>query len=104
VPSRLYILGKATVEEALEYLPTLSLVTEGLVKQPAPPMLLLGGVKDPQTPYSDLVLLLESGSTPKEAWVSPAGGHMGRTREMDDKDIFEQVSFPWILRQLGVQK
>jgi pimeloyl-ACP methyl ester carboxylesterase len=104
VPSRLYILGKSTVEEALEYLPTLSLVTEGLVSQPAPPMLLLGGVKDPQTPYSDLLLLLGSGTTPKEAWVSPNGGHMGRTKEMDDQDIFEQISFPWILRHLEVAK
>lgn len=101
VPSRLYILGKSTVEEALDYLPTLSLVTEGLVNQPAPPMLLLAGVKDPQTPYTDTLLLLGSGPTPKEAWISPAGGHMGRTKDMDEKDIFEQVSFPWILRRLN---
>jgi hypothetical protein len=29
---------------------------------------------------------------------------MGRTKEMDDQDIFEQISFPWILRHLEVAK
>lgn len=99
IPSRLYILGKSTVEEALAFLPTLSLVTEGLVTKPTPPMLLLAGVRDPQTPYSDLRILLENGS-PKEAWVNPEGGHMGRSKDMDDQDIFEQVVFPWVLRRL----
>jgi len=103
IPSRLHILGKSTVEEALKFLPTLSLVTEGLVTKPTPPMLLLAGVKDPQTPYSDLRILLENGS-PKEAWVNPNGGHMGRTKEMDDQAIFEQVVYPWVLRHLDLAK
>jgi len=103
IPSRLHILGKSTVEEALTFLPTLSLVTEGLVTRPTPPMLLLAGVQDPQTPYSDLRILLENGS-PKEAWVNPKGGHMGRTKDMDDQAIFEQVVYPWVFRHLGLAR
>ena len=103
IPARLYILGKSTVEEVLKFMPTLSLKTEGLVAKPTPPMLLLAGVQDPQTPYSDLRILLENGS-PKEAWVNPKGGHMGRTKDMDDQAIFEQVVYPWVLRHLDLAK
>jgi hypothetical protein len=103
IPARLYILGRSSVEEVIKFMPTLSLKTEGLLNKPTPPMLLLAGVQDPQTPYSDLLILLGNGS-PKEAWVNPGGGHMGRTKDMDDQAIFEQVVYPWVLRQLEPKK
>ena len=39
-------------------------------------MLVVGGA---QVPVDDLELLLNSGIEPREAWINPAGGHMGRT-------------------------
>jgi hypothetical protein len=38
----------------------------------------IGGVKDTQVPIADADLLIHSGSEPREAWINPAGGHMGR--------------------------
>jgi esterase FrsA len=100
VPSRLYILGQPTLAAALDFMPTLSLVGEGLIDQPTPPMLLITGVKDSQTPYSDLLLLLENGS-PKYAWINPQGGHMGRSKALKDEEIFQEVILPWLRQQLS---
>jgi hypothetical protein len=41
-------------------------------------MLIIGGVKDTQVPISDIYELLSAGDVPKEAWINPSGGHLGR--------------------------
>ena len=51
---------------------------------------------------ADTDLLLNSGVTPKEAWINPLGGHMGRDAHVwSDARIFNRVTVPWILRMLG---
>jgi esterase FrsA len=98
VPSRLHMLGVHTVEEAFEFMPTLSLMAAGLIDKPTPPMLLIGGYQDTQVPFDDFLLLLSHGS-PKHAWVNPAGGTMGRSLTIKDQEIFETVVLPWVRDQ-----
>ena len=64
-------------------------------------MLLVNGDNDAQVPIADLDLMLHAGS-PKEAWVNPGGGHMGRSSEWPDGKIFEKIVAPWIARQVGL--
>jgi len=54
-----------------------SLQAQGIIGRKMAPMLVIGGVHDTQVPIADIDLLLHSGETPKEAWINPAGGHMG---------------------------
>jgi hypothetical protein len=98
VQSRLYILGQPSVEAMLDFMPSMSL--KPLLNKPTPPMLVIGGVHDSQNPFSDLLLLLQSGS-PKYAWLNPEGGHMGRSKTMDDGKIYDQVTRPWIVDRLS---
>jgi hypothetical protein len=63
-------------------------------------MLLINGLKDTQVPAEDLFLLMRSGS-PKEVWFNPDGGHMGRTAQLSDRWIFENVTLPWVVRRLN---
>ena len=66
------------------------------------PILVVGGTRDTQVPIDDLELLINSGSEPREAWINPAGGHMGRNAtNWLDPVIFRKVILPWELRQLG---
>lgn len=95
VPSRLHMLGVATVEEAFAMMPSLSLLEGGLIDRQTPPMLLIGGAQDTQVPFSDFVLMLQHGS-PKHAWVNPAGQTMGRSATVKDDDIFREVVVPWV--------
>ena len=67
-----------------------------------PPVLVIGGVLDTQVPIADIDLLLHSGQTPKEAWINPQGGHMGRDgKAWSDPAIFRLVTMPWILRMVS---
>ncbi len=100
LPARASVYGVESLEDFLRYGPRLSLVNEGLIDKPTPPMLLINGVKDSQVPIADLDLLLHSGS-PKEAWVNPVGGHMGRSTDWPDGRIFREVVVPWLARQLA---
>jgi esterase FrsA len=100
LPARASVYGVETVDDFLAYGPRLSLVNEGLIDKPTPPMLVLNGVKDTQVPIADLELLLRSGSA-KDAWVNPAGTHMGRSAEWPDGKIFREVVVPWMARQLA---
>jgi len=44
---------------------------------------------------------LRSGDVPKEAWINPKGGHLGREpRGWTDPVIFSKVIIPWELRLL----
>ena len=64
-------------------------------------MLLVNGERDSQVPIDDLYLLMKHGD-PKEAWVNPAGGHMGRSQGWSSRDISQRVVMPWILRTFGL--
>ena len=95
--------GVTTPDDLLRIAPVNSLVAQGLLNSPMPPMLVIGGVKDTQVPIADISLLLTTGTTPKNAWINPSGGHMGReTQGWTDATIFTRITTPWIERQLGV--
>jgi dienelactone hydrolase len=100
--ARASVYGAATMEEFLAYGPRMSLKNDGLIDRPSAPMLLVNGDRDTQVPIADLDLLLHAGS-PKEAWVNPGGGHMGRSAEWPDGRIFRDVVAPWIARRLMVE-
>jgi hypothetical protein len=52
-------------------------------------------------PISDIYLLLNSGDVPKEAWINPLGGHLGRQVGVwPDPRIFKEVIIPWLVRTL----
>jgi esterase FrsA len=44
--------------------------------------------------------LIHSGSEPREAWINPAGGHMGReAKGWTDPIIFRDVVLPWLVHK-----
>jgi esterase FrsA len=93
--------GVATLDELRAARAKASLVTQGIIGKPMAPMLVVAGVKDTQVPMADIDLLLHSGETPKDAWINPAGGHMGReAKGWTDPVIFKRVTMPWLLRAL----
>jgi esterase FrsA len=102
VPALMNILeGVHTLEEMGEYLPKMSLVQQGLLGKPMAPMLILAGVNDTQVPIEDEYLLLSKGDVPKEAWINPHGGHLGRQVGVwPDPRIFKEVIIPWLVRTL----
>ena len=64
-------------------------------------MLVIGGTRDTQVPIADLELLLNSGDVPKDAWINPRGGHLGRQVGVwPDPLIFKQVIIPWLVKTL----
>jgi esterase FrsA len=99
--ARQAIYGARTLDEFLAFGPKLSLQRLGMLDQPSAPMLLVNGERDTQVPIADLDVLLHHGS-PKEAWVNPTGGHVGRSAEWPDQRIQAEVVVPWLLRQLKV--
>lgn len=93
-----------TLDQMAEVLAKMSLVQQGLLGKPMAPMLVIGGVKDTQVPISDLYLLLSQGDVPKEAWINPQGGHLGRQVKLwPDPVIFRQVIIPWLVKTLEVR-
>jgi hypothetical protein len=77
----------------------MSLKKQGLLGKPTAPMLIVAGAKDTQTPIEDAELLLRSGDVPKDAWINPRGGHLGReSTGWIDPVIFTKVIIPWELR------
>jgi pimeloyl-ACP methyl ester carboxylesterase len=103
LPARSSVYGTRTLDEFLSYGPRLSLVNRKMLDMPSAPMLLVNGERDTQQPISDLYLMMKHGD-PKDAWVNPAGGHMGRSPQWTSRAINERVVTPWIARQLGVQQ
>ena len=66
-------------------------------------MLIIAGALDTQVPISDAYLLLSSGDVPKEAWINPQGGHLGRqVKVWPDPVIFRKVIIPWLVRTMEV--
>jgi esterase FrsA len=96
--------GVKTVDELAIELPKMSLVKQGLLGKPTAPMLIMAGVLDTQVPISDIYLLLDKGDVPKDAWINPQGGHLGRqVKVWPDPRIFSQVIIPWLVRTLDAQ-
>ena len=96
--------GVTTVDELGANLEKMSLVKQGLLGKPTTPMLIIAGVLDTQVPISDIYLLLSKGDVPKDAWINPSGGHLGRqVKVWPDPLIFKQVIIPWLVRTLDVQ-
>jgi esterase FrsA len=104
VPALMSILdGVHTLGEMGEFLPKMSLVHQGLLGKPMAPMLILAGVNDTQVPIEDEYLLLSKGDVPKEAWINPHGGHLGRQVGVwPDPRIFKEVIIPWLVKTLQV--
>jgi esterase FrsA len=96
--------GVASVEDLKIVFPRLSLSSQGLLGKPSAPMLIIGGALDTQVPISDTYVLLSSGDAPKEAWINPRGGHLGRQPKLwPDPTIFDKVLIPWIVRQANAE-
>src|SRR5260221_618863 len=75
-------------------------IARGVLDRPSAPMLLVNGERDTQQPIADLYLLMKHGD-PKDVWVNPEGGHMGRSERWPDGRVLAQVVEPWVLRRLG---
>jgi esterase FrsA len=104
VPALLSIYeGAKTIDDLAAIFPKMSLVSQNLIGKPTAPMLLISGALDTQVPISDTYLILNSGDVPKEAWINPQGGHLGRqVKVWPDPVIFRQVIIPWLVRALDV--
>ncbi|HTF42724.1 MAG TPA: prolyl oligopeptidase family serine peptidase, partial [Terriglobales bacterium] len=104
VPALMNILeGVKSLDDMAALLPKMSLVDQNLLGKPMLPMLVIAGVADTQVPISDIYLLLSSGDVPKDAWINPKGGHLGRqVKVWPDPVIFNRVIIPWLLRTLEV--
>lgn len=96
--------GAKTVDDLAEMFPRMSLINQNLLGKPTTQMLIIAGALDTQVPVSDAFLLMKSGDGPREAWINPQGGHLGRQRGVwPDPVIFKQVIIPWLVRTLDVQ-
>ena len=104
IPAMLSIYdGAKSVDDLAEIFPKMSLVNQNLLGKPTTPMLIIAGALDTQVPVSDANLLLASGDVPKEAWINPQGGHLGRQVKIwPDPVIFKKVIIPWLVRTLDV--
>ncbi len=104
VPALMNILeGVKSIDEMAAFLPRMSLVHQKLLGKPTAPMLVIAGVLDTQVPIADIYLLLDHGDVPKDAWINPQGGHLGRqVKVWPDSAIFKQVIIPWLVRTMDV--
>jgi esterase FrsA len=94
--------GATSLETLADVRERMSLKKQGLLDKPMAPMLVIGGVLDTQVPIADVDLLLHTGQTPKEAWINPQGGHMGRDPKVwSDPAIFKQITTPWLIRMVS---
>src|ERR1700686_112020 len=96
--------GANSIEDLSVIFPKMSLVKQNLIGKPTSPMLIIAGALDTQVPISDAYMILSSGDVPKEAWINPQGGHLGRqVKVWPDPIIFKQVIIPWLVRNLNAQ-
>ncbi|NBX88812.1 MAG: alpha/beta fold hydrolase, partial [Betaproteobacteria bacterium] len=98
-PARASVYGVETLEDFLSYGPRMSLKDAAALGKASAPQLLVNGERDTQVPIDDLYLVLKTG-TPKEAWVNPEGGHIGRGKDWSDGRIFAEIVVPWFQRKL----
>ena len=93
-----------TVDELAAMFQKMSLVNQNILGKPTTPMLIIAGAKDTQVPISDIYELMNAGDVPKEAWINPQGGHLGRqVKVWPDPIIFRRVLLPWLARNLDVE-
>ena len=77
---------------------------QNLIGKPTTQMLIIAGGLDTQVPVSDSFLLIKTGDVPKEAWINPRGGHLGRQKGVwPDPLIFRKVIVPWLMRTFDVR-
>ena len=96
--ARGYIFRTRSLEEVLQIAPQLSLKTQGLLDQPTAPLLLINGKKDDQHPIEDFYLLIEHGD-PKDVFIFPEGGHMGRVPGQSNEPALAVLS-NWLKQKL----
>lgn len=90
-----------TLDQLVDELGQMSLVNQHLLGKPTTSMLVIAGTRDTQVPISDIYKLLDSGDVPKDAWINPQGGHLGRQAGVwPDPRIFKEVILPWLARTL----
>jgi esterase FrsA len=88
--------GVTSILDLEDAFPPLSLERQKLLGQPTTSMLVIAGAKDTQVPITDIDLLLNTGDVPKNAWINPSGGHLGRGKNgWTDSVIFREVIAPW---------
>lgn len=98
-----FLYGVKDLDAVSAIAPKMSLVNQGLIGKPTTPMLIIAGVQDTLVPMSDINLVMENGDIPKDAWINPQGGHLGRQAKVwPDPVIFRQVIIPWLARHLDV--
>lgn len=103
VPAHMFTYGADTMEQLADAKEQLSLKARGLLDKPMAPMLVIGGALDTQVPIADIEVLMRGGDSPKEIWLHPKGGHMGRDKSVwPDPVIFKRVTTPWLLHALEV--
>jgi hypothetical protein len=102
VPALMFIFDHvSTIDELAAKFSKMSLVNQNLIGKPTTRMHILAGVLDTQVPFADINLLLTTGDVPKEAWINPKGGHLGRQMGvLPDAVIFKQVVIPWLVNAL----
>lgn len=87
--------GANSADDLARLTPAMSLNAQGLRGTSNTPMLVVTGAKDTQVPIADIELLLHTGDVPKEAWINPNGGHLGRELVgWTDPVIFSKVISP----------
>jgi len=106
IPAMMAIFDNVTtLDQVVDIFQQMSLVNQHLLGKPTAPMLILAGTRDTQVPISDVYKLLDSGDVPKEAWINPQGGHLGRQVGVwPDPRIFKQVIIPWLVRNLAADQ
>ena len=97
--ARAALYGVTTRAAFLDFGPKMSLKALGVLDGPSAPLLSVNGKNDSQVPIADLHILAESGS-PKQAWINPAGGHMGRGPGGAPVYVLNSVIVPWLRTQL----
>jgi esterase FrsA len=102
IPASMAIFDNVTTPDQLvDKFAAMSLVNQHLLGKPTASMLVLAGTRDTQVPISDIYKLLDSGDVPKDAWINPQGGHLGRQVGVwPDPRIFAQVILPWLAKTL----
>ena len=97
--ARASVYGVETLDDFLTFGPKMSLKDAGKLGMPSAPELLVNGDKDSQVPIEDVYILLKNGD-PKDAWINPTGGHIGRGKGWSDGRILKDVIVPWLAHKL----
>jgi hypothetical protein len=93
-----------TLDQVVDEFAQMSLVNQQLLGKPTTSMLVIAGTRDTQVPISDIYKLLDNGDVPKDAWINPQGGHLGRQPGVwPDPRIFKEVILPWLARTLDAK-